>query len=434
MEGTKYNSQGSAIPLKQEKESSFDEGEKEWTGERGKVVITGGTEGIGKEIAEEFLIRNANRVAICARTKKKLDEMQQYHLELFAERVDLSDRHATKTFAQEAIKDLGGLDALILNAAIFDFDFKEKSTGSSEDGVSKKMFQANEVANVTLIRASKEALQKACGTIVFLTTRFGVVKDIETASVVDSQSAAAQEDIGNYIRDKRRINKYLNDFIKDESNAGIFVFSVIPGTVNTRANRKLIEVGTHEMSAAKIKEREERRERDPRLVGRIIAKMTATRKKFNQETQQYDIDIENGGIVEISNAAIEFEKEQRKLNPSERDTGRHHLVHAGNVLGRDISMYDVSNAHEIVDTFPLYNMEAWPQDKKIIDSGRDVLIEKIKWYYGKDISQLTFGQLVRGIKSIMTDFDVNEDLIRITRDELWLRSKTGHGTQGIVVQ
>ncbi|MDO8604339.1 MAG: SDR family oxidoreductase [bacterium] len=279
----------------------------------GRILITGGTEGIGRAIADEFLRRH-NAVVICARNQEKLDSTKRDYVygnsRLIAEKVDIGDRNMTKTFVQGAIEDLGGLDAVILNAATF--DFKYKSSDLSEDEIRKEMFKVNEVGNVVVIREVRRELKETNGAIVFITTRFGVPQAKETVSVIDSESASAQEDIGNYIKNKKRIHEYLKDFIMDIKNEGIFVFSVIPGTVDTPANREMIAVGTPEISASKLKEREEGRERDSALVGRIIAKMTASRKKFNPEGQHYNLDIENGEVVEISNAVVEFEKNQTK--------------------------------------------------------------------------------------------------------------------------
>lgn len=276
--------------------------------EQGKILITGGTEGIGNGIAEAFLMRGVSSVAICARTKEKIETMKKAHPEMIAERVDLVDRRAVKEFARKVIDDLGGIDALVLNAAIFDFDFKNKSL--SKDEIDRKIFQVNEAANIALIREVREELKKSKGVVVFMTTRF-ISQSCETASAVDGQSAPAQEDIGRYIKSKKRIHEYLDRFIKNKQNEGVFVFSVIPGTVDTPANRRLIEVGTQELSSSKIKEREDGRERDKKIVGKIIAEMIVTRKKFNLETNQYDIPIENGEIVEISNAAVTFEKSKK---------------------------------------------------------------------------------------------------------------------------
>ena len=144
----------------------------------------------------------------------------------------------------------------------------------------------------------------------FLTTRF-IFKDIETAPHVDTLSAAVREDIGQYIKDKKRIHEYLDDFIANKDNEGIFVFSIIPGTVNTPANQTLISVGTPELSNSKIEERARGMERDPQIVGKIIAKMATMRKKFNPETLCYDTAIMNGEVVEISNAAVDFEQKQK---------------------------------------------------------------------------------------------------------------------------
>lgn len=387
----------------------------------GGVLITGGTEGIGRAIADEFL-KHRNAVAICARTQEKLDETKRDHRgglsRIIAEKVDLGDRHRTKEFVQGTLDHLGGVDAVILNAAVLDFQYK--SSGLSKEDISRNMFKVNEVGNVAIIRQVKDALKESSGTIVFITTRFGIVDNLETASSVSADSASAQEDIGNYIRDKKRIHRYLNDFINDKENDGIFVFSVVPGTVDTPANRELITVGTPEMSAAKLKEREVGKERDTVFVGRVIAKMTASRKKFNPETQRYDVDIENGEIVEISDAAILFEQSQIK---------RHVLI--GNVPYGPDSVKPIEpyfNAEELAEEFPLWHIKNWPQDKKIISIASNALIEKVKRFYGENISDLTFKQLVHGLESIQRDFEVDESLVLITQKELWKRSLGEEGS------
>lgn len=272
-----------------------------------KVLITGGTEGIGNGIAKWFLAQKNNQVAICARTEEKLNAMNNLYSNIITKKVDLHNKRATGEFAQQVINDLGGLDILILNAA--DFDFKNKFLSKAEIAI--KIPQINNIANIQLIKNTRKELKKSNGVIVFMTTRF-MMTGIETAPGLDNQSIAVQEDIGEYIKSKMRMHKYLNKFIKDKQNNGIFVFSIIPGTVNTPANRKLIEVGTPELSNSKIKEKLEGRERDPNLVGKIIGKMTVMKKMFDAKTMQYDINIKNGQIVEISNAAIEFEKKQEQ--------------------------------------------------------------------------------------------------------------------------
>lgn len=264
----------------------------------------------------------------------------------------------------------------------------------------------------------------------FITTRFGVPEARETASVVDSESAPAQEDIGNYIKNKRRIHEYLSQFIKDKRNKGIFVFSIIPGTVDTPANRELITVGTPEISASKIKEREEGRERDTTIVGRVIAKMTATRKKFNPETQRYDIEIENGEVVEISNAVVEFELSQ---------TNRTILVGDVPYVSPDegpihrVASEPHFRADEVVKEFPLWHMKNWEQDRKI-SSASETFVEKVKRFYGEDIDSLTFGDLVRGMESLQQDFETNDSTIHITQSELWKRSRGESGASPLYVQ
>jgi 3-oxoacyl-[acyl-carrier protein] reductase len=83
-----------------------------------KVVVTGGTKGIGLEIAKEFLEEGAS-VAIIGRSpengKKALLELSG---DVTFYPLDVSDHTATKAFAQELIKKWGMIDVLVNNAGI----------------------------------------------------------------------------------------------------------------------------------------------------------------------------------------------------------------------------------------------------------------------------------------------------------------------------
>ena len=83
------------------------------------VVITGGTEGIGKSMVEQFLQKNA-RVATCGRNVEKIDQLKSElnNSNLFIMQCDVSDENQAKNFIISVIKHFGKLDILINNAGI----------------------------------------------------------------------------------------------------------------------------------------------------------------------------------------------------------------------------------------------------------------------------------------------------------------------------
>lgn len=413
-----YNEMGKWMMLrKEQKEKPF-----------GRVIITGGTEGIGKEIALEFADRH-NSVAICARSQEKLSDLKSMHPyfipEMVAAKVDISDRHEGKKFVKEVVNEFNGLDVLVLNAAALDFNFK--FSGLSEEEIRKQMFKTNVVGNVALIREAKEALRESKGAIAFITTRFGITENLETKSAVSSDSESAKEDIGHYIENKRMMRKYLDNFISDSDNSGIFAFSIVPGTVDTTANKTLIELGTPEMSTAKLREKRSGRQRNPRLIGIITAKMVATRKNFNPETNQYDIDIKNGEIVEISNAALEFEESKRANRMQDSlDNPKHgYYGRSGFYLDLNRESFNhiadrkVFDTNEIMSRFSLGKLKELPQEQEVI-AREDFFVNFMKEFFGEELSHLTIGNVVNMVESVKSD--IKNGLVRITRDDLWLRS------------
>lgn len=88
------------------------------------ALITGGSQGLGKVIAEHFLREGAD-VALCARGEKELlatrDELAKKFpsRKVVAKACDVSDESQVKALVSFAVQELGPLAALILNAGVY---------------------------------------------------------------------------------------------------------------------------------------------------------------------------------------------------------------------------------------------------------------------------------------------------------------------------
>ena len=88
------------------------------------ALITGGSQGLGKVIAEHFLRDGANAV-ICARGEKELsatrDELAKKFpaRKLFAKTCDVSNEKQVNDLVSFALRELGSLQALVLNAGVY---------------------------------------------------------------------------------------------------------------------------------------------------------------------------------------------------------------------------------------------------------------------------------------------------------------------------
>lgn len=83
------------------------------------VVITGGSDGIGKALVELYLHKGA-KVATCARNYQKLYQLQSAHTgkPLFIHATDVSKEMDCKGFIDAVIKEFGTIDILINNAGV----------------------------------------------------------------------------------------------------------------------------------------------------------------------------------------------------------------------------------------------------------------------------------------------------------------------------
>ena len=88
------------------------------------ALITGGSQGLGKSIAEHFLREGAN-IVLCARSEKDLsatrDELEKKFpaQKISAKTCDVSNEAQVNELVAFAWRELGSIDALVLNAGIY---------------------------------------------------------------------------------------------------------------------------------------------------------------------------------------------------------------------------------------------------------------------------------------------------------------------------
>jgi 3-oxoacyl-[acyl-carrier protein] reductase len=176
-----------------------------------KVVICGGSRGIGRAIALGMAAAGAG-VSICARGAEALEATRQevavFGQTAHAASVDLGDQNAIKTYIAEAAAALGGIDVLVNNASAF---------GSADDEATWMASLAIDMlAIVHATQASLPYLQQAKGCVV------------NTSSTSALRSAARQPPYGAI---KAAAIHYTNTQAAMYARQGIRVNGIAPGSI-----------------------------------------------------------------------------------------------------------------------------------------------------------------------------------------------------------
>ncbi|MCP4219570.1 MAG: SDR family oxidoreductase [bacterium] len=194
-----------------------------------KVLVTGGSRGIGKAIAEAFARQGAT-VAISYRTDNKAADSTMETLTgkgHAAFRADVTDPTAVQTLITETVGRLGGLDVVVNNAAIFvqhplaevEYDEWRQTWGNT--------LAANLTgpANVCYC-AGRYMMQHGGGRIVNVSSR-GAFR--------------GEPDAPAYGASKGGLNAMSQSLAKHLAPYGIFVGVVAPGFVETDMTKYILD-------------------------------------------------------------------------------------------------------------------------------------------------------------------------------------------------
>jgi len=120
-----------------------------------KAIVTGGTRGIGRAIAEELASEGAD-VAICARNKQQIDDavkaLGRKGVKAWGNPADVADTKALRAWVGAAAEALGGLDIFIANVSALAVATDEAPTGPAMPSLAWQLSDADVAAVVTYIR------------------------------------------------------------------------------------------------------------------------------------------------------------------------------------------------------------------------------------------------------------------------------------------
>jgi len=175
------------------------------------VVITGGSDGIGKALVVQFLALGA-KVATCARNRDKLLQLStQNHSEnLFTMQLDVTNQSADEAFIKAVEERWGGIDILINNAGI---SMRALVSEVAMDTL-KNVMDINFWGTVYTTKAALPAIQKANGVIV------GV------SSIAGYRGLPGRS---GYSASKHALNGWLEALRTELYDSGTHVMWVCPG-------------------------------------------------------------------------------------------------------------------------------------------------------------------------------------------------------------
>lgn len=177
-----------------------------------KAIVTGGTRGIGRAIAEELAAEGCD-VAICARNQAQIDEtvaaLAAKGVKSWGRAVDVADSPALRSFVEAASQALGGLDIFIANVSALAVAADEASW--------RKSLEIDVMGTVVGVEAALPLLEKSGdGAVVVI----GSVAAIEVSGPTRPYNAV-----------KAALVPYVKSLAQNWAKKKVRVNMVSPGTI-----------------------------------------------------------------------------------------------------------------------------------------------------------------------------------------------------------
>ena len=190
-----------------------------------KILITGGSAGIGLALAEKFS-ELSNEIIITGRSQAKLDAAKKAHPEWWTIQCDAADPKAIAELAATIERDHPTTDVLVNNAGVF--QFRNLTTPSKDLAGLTKEIDINLSGPIRTISALIGVITKNKGTIINVSSGLAYVP-IQCAPI--------------YCATKAAIHSYTISLRYQLQSAGVEVVELMPPAVKTEMTSELPEDG-----------------------------------------------------------------------------------------------------------------------------------------------------------------------------------------------